>query len=199
MLPLDEVTAVRGIPVTTVARTLLDLSAVLSERQLERAMHEAEVLGLRDAISLDELVARYPHRRGVRRFKTVLRKGNIGITVVPSELESRFLSFLGHAGLPRPRVNKLLTAGGRTWEVDCLWPEQKLIVELDGHATHATRTGFERDRARDRTLQAAGWRVVRITWRQLHEASAVIAADLSVLLHEEASGSPPSTGSPIPP
>lgn len=72
---------------------------------------------------------------------------------------------------------------GRSYEVDCVWPERRLIVELDGHATHATRASFECDRIRDRMLQAAGWRVVRVTWRQLREDPGAIAADLSALLH----------------
>jgi very-short-patch-repair endonuclease len=67
-------------------------------------------------------------------------------------------------------------------ECDCVWRPQRLIVELDGRATHDTAAAFERDRARDRLLQAAGWRVVRITWRQLHHDEDRIFADLRELL-----------------
>jgi very-short-patch-repair endonuclease len=68
------------------------------------------------------------------------------------------------------------------YEVDCVWPEQRLIVELDGFDTHRTTFAFERDRARDRRLQAAGWTVVRITWRQLVDEPEAIRADLTRLL-----------------
>jgi very-short-patch-repair endonuclease len=67
-------------------------------------------------------------------------------------------------------------------EADCIWREQRLIVELDGHATHATRSAFESDRARDRALVAAGWRVMRITWRQLHDEPAAITRDVRASL-----------------
>ena len=66
--------------------------------------------------------------------------------------------------------------------MDCAWPAQRLIVELDGHAVHGTRDAFERDRERDRLLQAAGWRVIRVTWRQLSVDPAAVAADLRTLL-----------------
>ena len=66
--------------------------------------------------------------------------------------------------------------------MDCAWPNERLIVELDGRATHDNAHAFETDRARDRRLEAAGWRVVRITWRQLHDAPAELKADLRLLL-----------------
>ena len=72
------------------------------------------------------------------------------------------------------------------FEVDCVWPEHRLIVELDGHATHAPIHAFEHDRARDRRLEAAGWRVIRITWRQLHEEPHLVEADLRLLLDQQA-------------
>jgi very-short-patch-repair endonuclease len=183
-VPLDEVTNVRGIPVTTVPRTLLDLAAVLSRRDLERAIDQAEVLRLWDPLSLADLVARYPGRHGTRNVRAILAAGRIGATVTRSELERRFLSFLEDTGLPRPQVNTLLEVAGSRFEVDCLWRARRLVVELDGHATHATRAAFERDRARDRTLQAGGWRVVRITWRQLCGAPDLVASDLQALLFE---------------
>jgi very-short-patch-repair endonuclease len=67
-------------------------------------------------------------------------------------------------------------------EADCVWREQRLIVELDGHATHATASAFENDRARDRALVAAGWRVMRITWRQLHDRPEMLIRDLRASL-----------------
>ena len=68
------------------------------------------------------------------------------------------------------------------YEVDCVWPEQRVIVELDGHATHSPAYAFEADRARDRRLEAAGWRVIRLTWRQLEQEEDLVEADLRRLL-----------------
>lgn len=177
----DELAIVDGIPLTTVPRTLLDLAAVVGRAELERAVNQAEVLRLGDALALEDLVSRYPGRRGVAPLRAVLGSLGSGADVTRSELEDRFLSFLAAAQLPRPQVNVVLEVAGRSIEADCVWPAQRLVVELDGHATHATRAAYERDRARDRVLQAAGWRVVRVTWRQLHESPDALAADLSSL------------------
>jgi hypothetical protein len=167
----DEVTSLQAIPVTGVSRTLLDLAVVLRPHQLERAMHEVEIQRLTDPLSLPDLLARYPGRRGVRTIRQIL---DAGAAPTRSELESRFLSFVRKTGLPLPATNVLVLG----FECDCVWREQRVVVELDGRATHATSAAFERDRSRDRALQAAGWRVVRVTWRQLHEDVEALAADL---------------------
>ena len=108
----------------------------------------------------------------------ILKAGSAGATITRSELEDRFLAFLDDAVLPHPNVNTVIEG----LEVDFAWQEQKLVVELDGYETHGTRAAFERDRARDRALQVAGWRVLRITWRQLHARAAAVAAELRTLL-----------------
>ncbi len=183
VLPADEVTVVRGIAVTTPPRTLLDLAAVVAPRHLERAVNDAEVLRLADALSLEQLVLRHPRRRGIAALRRILAHGRIGATVTRSELEDRFLAFLDRAGLPRPEVNAALELAHGHWiEADSLWRAQRLVVELDGYASHATRTAFEHDRSRDRALQAAGWRVVRVTWRHLAHEPATVAAQLRALL-----------------
>jgi very-short-patch-repair endonuclease len=79
-------------------------------------------------------------------------------------------------------LNAAIELRGSWIEADCVWRRQRLIVELDGHASHGTGQAFERDRARDRALHAAGWRVLRVTWRQLHEDAEQIADDLRALL-----------------
>ena len=181
-LAVDEVTTERGIPVTTPPRTLLDLAAVLDAGQVERAINEAEFHRLTDPTSLCVLLKRRPRRRGARAIRKILAAKSLGATITRSELERRFLRFLDEAVLPRPRVNASLQVADHAIEADCLWLDQHLIAELDGHASHATTAGFERDRARDRALQADGWRVIRITWRQLHEEPAAVARDLERLL-----------------
>jgi hypothetical protein len=108
----------------------------------------------------------------------------IGATVTRSELEIAVLAFLDSHGLPRPRTNATIALrDGRTPMVDAAWPEQRLVSELDSYGIHTTRRNFEQDRARDRALTAHGWRVVRITWRQLHDGEqGALAAEMNALL-----------------
>jgi len=91
-------------------------------------------------------------------------------------LEDRFLALLDAHELPRPAVNTGIRAGGNWFECDCVWHAARVIVELDGRRTHMTTAAFERDRARDRSLTAEGWRVARVTWRQLEEEPALLAS-----------------------
>jgi very-short-patch-repair endonuclease len=182
-LRTDERTTHRGIPTTTVPRTLLDLSAVVRLHDLRSALRQAEQLRLTDPLSLHDLAERYPRRAGVRAIRELLSEASIGARVIRSELEERFQAFLLNAGLPLPKTNQRVEG----FEVDCVWPEQRLIVELDGHATHSPVHAFEADRARDRKLQAAGWLVIRITWRQLQEEPQLVEADLRRLLAQPAS------------
>jgi hypothetical protein len=183
VLPGDEVTARARIPVTTISRTLCDLAAVLPVNAVERAMREAERLRLHDSLSLEDLLARHPRRCGAATVHECLRRRlELPLGVTREALEARFLVFLERAGLPRPRLNAWLMLGARRFQVDCLWVDQRVIVELDGYATHGTRMAFEDDRDRDRRLAAAGYRGIRITWRLLHEIPGEIAADLRALL-----------------
>jgi very-short-patch-repair endonuclease len=177
-LALDEVTAVRGIPVTEVSRTLFDLAAVVAPHRLERAANEAEIRDLGSTLSLAELIARYPHRRGIAALRAILARLESGITVTRSELEARFVSFVRDAGLPAPRANARVLG----FERDCVWAAEGVIVELDGRAAHGTAAAFERDRARDRALAAAGWRTVRVTWNQLEREQDALARDLRKIL-----------------
>jgi very-short-patch-repair endonuclease len=173
----DEVAVVEGVPVTGIHRTLLDLATVVPRARLDRALERADALSLTDPLPLAALLERHRGRRGTRSLAEALADG-VRPASTRSELEDAFLSFLDAHRLPRPEVN--------TWtgemEVDFRWPQHSLIVEVDGRDTHATSAAFERDRARDRKLQAAGWRVVRITWRQLHVDAEAVADDLAKLL-----------------
>lgn len=183
VLPADEVTEHDGIPVTTVSRAIFDLAGIEPVARVEQALRQQERLRLYDALSLDHLLERYPRHRGNRAVREVLRRlRDLPDGVTREELEARFLSFLDLHGFPRPRLNAWLTIGTHRYQVDCLWPAQKVIVELDGYATHGTRHAFETDRDRDRRLLAADYRGPRITWRHLEEIPEEIAADLRSLL-----------------
>jgi very-short-patch-repair endonuclease len=177
-LPADEVTIHEGIPVTTVPRTLFDLAAVVPPRELERAINEAEVLRLWDELSLDHLLDRYPRHKGNRSIRAALAKRRSGATVTRSELEEMFLRVIDSAGIPRPEINAIVDA----FVVDALWRDARLAIELDGRDTHGTAAAFEQDRERDRILLVAGWRPVRITYRQLRDTPGAVVSDLRLLL-----------------
>jgi very-short-patch-repair endonuclease len=177
----DEVEEVDGIPVTCVSRMILDLAAVVSEREVERAFHEAEVKRLTSRVSLPQLIERHPGRRGVGTVRSILaRRAPAGIT--ENDFEEEFVAFLDAHGLPRPLFNATLPLRGRLLRPDCMWPQQRLLVELDGRASHGTEQAFESDRQRDRALLAEGWRSTRVTWRQLRDEPVAIAADLRAQL-----------------
>ena len=116
-------------------------------------------------------------------MRSILAAGRLDENPTRSPLEQRFLAFVEAAGLPRPTVNVWMELRPDQWiESDCVWRAQRLIAELDGREDHDTRRAFESDRARDVALQAAGWRVVRITRRALRDEPGQLAADLRELL-----------------
>jgi hypothetical protein len=167
-----------GIPVTSVARTLLDLAEFVPARLLERALEQAERLELFDLGAIERLIARSHGRHGLRALATALDAYRDPPPLTRSELERRFLDLCAKAGLPLPSLNACIAG----IEVDAVWHEERLIVELDGHNYHRTRLAFERDRQRDATLQIAGYRVVRFTYRRLvNEPGAVIETIRSLL------------------
>lgn len=184
VLPADEVTSHDGIPVTTVPRTILDLAATERPEVVESALRQAEYLRLHDRLSLPHLLARYPGRRGNRAVRAALARRAESAGRTRSALEERFLRLLDRHGLPRPQLNATVHDGPRSYEVDCLWPDARQIVELDGWQGHGTRTAFREDRARDRRLRAAGYDVTRLTWAQLTEEPETIARDLRILIYK---------------
>ncbi len=155
-----------GVPVTTPLRTLVDLGATVGARELERAVEEAQV---RRLVTRDDLEAQG------NRFASALDHEP---SLTRSEAERRLLALIRAARLPPPRTN--VRVGGH--EVDFVWPQQRLVVEVDGFAFHSTRAAFERDRSRDRALLAAGYVVLRITWRQLVREPEVVVAELAAAL-----------------
>jgi hypothetical protein len=167
-----------GIPVTSVSRTLLDLAPVVQPRQLRRAIDEAEQLGLFDSRTVERLIRRSHGHHGLRALQGALREYRGPPPPTRSELERRFLTVCGDAGLPPPQVN-IFVAG---WEVDVAWPARRLVVELDGYAFHRSRSSFEKDRERDTALQLAGYRVLRITHRRLDQKPAHVVNAVRSLL-----------------
>lgn len=181
VLPPDEVTVEDGIPVTTVPRTIFDLAADLPSA-VEPALRQAEYLRLHDRLSLHDLLGRYPGHRGCRAVRAALARRAEASGHTASAFEDRFLAFLDRHRLPRPELNAWIPLGPHRFMVDCLWPGQRLVAELDSWAAHGTRSAFRGDKARDRMLLAAGYRTARISWSQLEDEPDAIAADLRALL-----------------
>lgn len=173
----DEWLVEDGIPMTSPCRTIFDLASVAETRELERAFHEAEARETTDRISLPMLLERYPGRRGVANLRALLESSEpVGIT--RNDFEEAYLALVTEHGVPRPRMNADLAVRGRFFEVDALWEEQRVAVELDSRSIHGTKKRFESDRLRDRILVAEGWRTMRVTWRQLRDEPDEIVADL---------------------
>jgi predicted transcriptional regulator of viral defense system len=181
-IPQDEIVERRRIPVTTVARTLLDYAAVARRAEVSEAFRAAEANRRITAEGLDAALRRHPGRRGNATVRAILKDAGYGRGIRRSRLEARFDTFLRRHGFPAPARNVWMRVGPIDIEADCLWAEQRLIVELDSRTFHDTDSAFENDRARDRTLKVHGWTVVRVTWRHLEKEERQLARDLRALL-----------------
>jgi very-short-patch-repair endonuclease len=170
-----DATTWRGIPVTTVPRTLVDLAAVLPEPALARAVHEAEVRHRINPDSVEAVLARRHNWPGSRPLRRVLW-GEVPVSLSP--LEAAFIARLRDAGLPIPQTNR--PVGGH--RVDCRWPEHLLTVELDGYRYHHTRHAWEQDRQREREARARGDEFRRYGWADVTEEPERMLADLRSLL-----------------
>lgn len=152
-----------GIRVTSPARTILDIAPRLTDKALTRAVNDLRIARRLKIDQLAEVLARLPNHAGAGRVRSL-----IAIPKGPtrSELEDAFAAFTTRFGLPDAEVNTRVTG----YEVDALFASERVIVELDGFDVHGTKAAFERDRERDATTLAAGFRTIRITWARLkHE------------------------------
>jgi very-short-patch-repair endonuclease len=173
----EDLTERDRFPCTTVARTLFDLAEVIPFDALKGAAEEADRLRLLRLRELEEACERGHGRRAlrpVRRLIVELRPPDEG----RSPLEIRFAAFVREHRLPFPVQNADVLGN----EVDALWPEAKLIVELDSWEHHGHRAAFERDRARDPKLMIAGYRTIRVTHRRLDREAAELADEIRQLL-----------------
>jgi hypothetical protein len=163
--------------VTSVPRTLLDVAEV-SPGVLPRAWDAAERLQLLDVRAVQAVCDDSRGRRGLKHLVPLIEDRTRVVADTRLELEARFIELCRRYGLPLPSCNVLVEG----YLVDALWPGQRLIVELDSWKFHSGRHAFESDRERDAALQAAGYRVVRITWRQLEADPERVAAVIARLL-----------------
>jgi very-short-patch-repair endonuclease len=157
-----DVTVKDGIPVTTPAKTLIDLNAVVGDRLVERAFEQAQILRLIRPGEVEDVLDRSNGRR-TRALRRLVDADRRTSTVTRSELEERFLGLVRRGGLPEPEVNVRLAG----YEVDFLWRPERRVIEVDGHAYHSTRQATSRDRRKDDDLEAAGFRVTRFTTDQV--------------------------------
>jgi very-short-patch-repair endonuclease len=163
-----DVTALRGIPVTTPSRTIADLSSRCSRRDLERLLDEAQRLRLLGPNRRPVIPA---GRRGAVLLREVTRNHEAGSTWTRNDFEEAFLGLLDAAGLPRPRMNDPVGP----FELDCHWPDHRFAVELDGRGSHLTPRAFEGDRDRDTYLYAEhGIVTLRFTYRQVTRTPGVV-------------------------
>ena len=172
---LSDGTIWRGIPVITIPRILVDLAGVISEPELARAVHEAEVRFRTSPGSVETVLSRRHNWPGTRELRRVLW-GDVPVTL--GRLESTFVAAVRDAGLPRPETNR--PAGSR--RVDCRWAEHRLTVELDSYRYHHTRHSWEQDRQREREARARGDEFRRYTWADVAEDPDPMLTDLRGLL-----------------
>jgi very-short-patch-repair endonuclease len=192
-----EVTVLAGIPITTPARTLLDLAGLVCRPErpsrsghqpgadpdqhafttadLDRALTEALGRRLTSPAEMRRMLAAHPRQPGAGVLRQIL---GMRSCLTRSRAEKTFLALVRRAELPVPEVNVELIDG----KVDFLWPARSLIVEIDGFAYHATAERFEKDRRRDAALTVAGYRVLRFTWRQVTSRREATVARLAQAL-----------------
>jgi very-short-patch-repair endonuclease len=171
----DRGTTWRGIPITTIARTLVDVAADLPLDALARACHEAGVKHRTTPRQVDAVLAQRPNSPGAHNLHSILR-GDARVTL--SKLEKRFLQLVRKEGLVLPLTNR--PAGGR--RVDCRWPEQRLTIELDSYQFHNSRHSWEQDRRRERAAHARGDELRRYTYGDVFDYPADMLTELRALL-----------------
>ncbi len=180
-----EVIRCDGVPCTTPSRTLVDLAGMLSRKSLQRAVGQAAVLRSLDITAIDAAMTYGRGRRGVTQLREIIepwRTEDSKLPLVRSTLEAMLLPLIVSEGLPRPLCNHKLRVGDEEIEVDLYWPEQRLVVESDGYASHGTKAAFERDPRRDQDLLLNDYRVARFTWDHVEREPSRAVATIAHLL-----------------
>lgn len=179
--PRRDATTVAGIPVTAVARTLVDLAGIVSADQLAKALEEAERRWILDVRAIEDVLRRTSgrHGRGQAAIRAALeRLATTALQLTRSPLEDAFLRLLDAHGLPRPTTNMWIG----DMEVDACWPDRRVAAELDGGRAHMTRRAFVRDRERSNALQNRGWIVLRFTHGHVVREPGAVARTIATAL-----------------
>lgn len=173
----EEIETRHGVAVTTPARTLVDLAGIVDLAGMRKTVGRAAIRKRLDVQAVDISIDNAKGRRGLKRLELALvpyRTKDGKAPDVRSDFETLILPELLELGLVRPQVNAWLHVDGERFLVDFLWEEASVIVETDGRETHETPTAFQSDRRRDQFLAAAGYRVLRVTWNQIHGERAAV-------------------------
>ena len=173
----------RGIPVTAPARTLIDFTSTSGAEEAERVIAEAFALKLVTEPEVRAAVERAPGRAGVAQVRAILGQPG-GPKRTRSGGERAMLRLIRAARLPTPRTNYPVAG----FTADFCWPEQRLIVEVDGYPYHSARAAFERDPRRDIVHTNAGYDVLRFTARQLEDEPLYVAAVIARALDRRTRG-----------
>lgn len=177
-LPTEDVLKLDGIPVTSVARTIIDLAALHPERSVERAIDEAQYLGRYSRKAMAATLERNARRPGSKTTRRVVERHKPGSTRTRSRLEEIFLELCRNHLPTQPAVNEE-TLG---WEVDFLWAQERVVVETDGGAAHNRPGSRERDARKSAELTAAGYTVLRFTYDQVTRDGAWVVEQLRAVL-----------------
>lgn len=167
-----EIEIRHGVPITTLARTLVDLAGILGIKSLRKAVGRAAMRRKLDLQAVDLATDNAKWRRGLKLLELALvpyRTKDGTVPDVRSDFEILVLPELVEMEIPQPGCNVPLQIDGERFLVDFFWERERVIVETDGRETHETPTAFQTDRRRDQFLAAAGYRVLRITWEQIHD------------------------------
>jgi very-short-patch-repair endonuclease len=183
-LPRYEVMRKQGIPVTTPARTLFDLATSVNDQQLERALREALFHSHTSLPALRRTLEAHRGERGAGALRRAIERAADAPGRLRSRKEQRFADWLRTHRLPMPEFNVYMRVADLELEADCYWRDQRLVAEIDDRSTHARRQDFERDRIRDRTLQAHGLRAIRVVEPYDGDLSADLTRLLVAAAHE---------------
>ncbi len=165
----------KGLPVTSPARTLLDIAVSATDRQLEVAFDRGIVERTLRRSHVADVLDRAGGHRGRARLAALLEQERDASTMTESEPEERMLALIRQAGLPAPQVN--FPFGN--WKLDFYWPDARFVVEVDSYTYHASRYRFERDRRKDNALRRADIEVMRIVRREIKDRSHGVIADVA--------------------
>jgi very-short-patch-repair endonuclease len=174
----EDAAIIDGIPVTTLARTYLDLAEVLNHRRLLEALEAGERLDKLDLRAIEATISRNPDRRAIKPLRSALTQLDDDPPWLQSPTEQAFRDIVRSHGLPEPQYNVYVEGE----LVDAVWSAHRLVVEVDGWGYHRSKRSFTNDRRRDRVLVAAGWRVVRFTSDDVADHLGAVAAELSELV-----------------
>lgn len=187
-LPASDVTTRRGIPVTTIERTLCDLGAVVDLSTLRSCVIRSLQKGLTHP---ERLIGRHLElggrgRPGSAGLRALLGEIDPDLMLLESDLETSLLILILEAGLPRPTLQHPVELDGQRYRIDMAYPELRIAIEADRFAVHGTRPAFEGDRARQNRLVLAGWQVLRFTWRQVGREPDWVVDQLRIAIEQAA-------------